>query len=243
MKSTSDHILFSAGILVLSASVALSQTTLQVFGHVLDSASSQPIANVNVIVRGHPGGTTTDTLGAYWINLVVGVHHTLVFSHVSYAKLIQPIFSDEAKVQLDVNLVPQTIALEEVVVSAKKPFSVSTEAVKRASFAISGNEFERLGESDPEKAFTYLLPNVVQPLQERLRPFGNDFTLYVDGQWVESAYLSDINPFAITRVLVWEKLGSRQSSLSHDIFPIGLPLRRGRYVVLIETTSATKRGQ
>ena len=137
---------------------------------------------------------------------------------------------------MNINLVRQTIALGEIVVTAKKPFSLTEEEVKRASFNIDGNEFELLGEPDAEKAMQYLLPDIIRPLRDRLSFEKNDFTLYIDGTWKESAYLDEIDPFSIKRVVVWEELGSSQSPLAHDIFPLGMPLRRGNSVVLIETT-------
>jgi len=126
------------------------------------------------------------------------------------------------------------IALGEVLVTAKKRFVLTEETTRRASFRIGGEEFERLGEPDMEKAMHYLLPDVVQPLKDRLQLDKNDFTLYVDGEWKESIFLDDLDPFTVRRILVWEGLGRGQDN-RHDIFPIGLPLRRGKYVILVET--------
>jgi hypothetical protein len=73
----------------------------------------------------------------------------------------------------------------------------------------------------------------------------DDFTLYVNGEWKESLTLSDIDPFTIRRVLVWESRGrsvvidSQRRTTGYgrsiNVFPIGMPLRRGKFVVLVET--------
>ncbi len=215
---------------------ALSQENkLTISGQVIDSVSAEPLPNVNVIIRGEMKGTTTDSLGRFRIDLALGIEHILVFSHIGYHKTTRKIVSNRpGEVEHRVILAPRSIALGEVVVTAKRRFILNEYATRRASFRIGGEEFERLGEPDMERAMIHLLPFVVQPLRDRMRLNTNDFTLYINGEWKESIFLDEIDPFSVRRVFVWEGLG-RDLDNRHDIFPIGLPLRRGRYVVLVET--------
>ena len=209
--------------------------TFALTGYVVDSISVMPVHNVNVIVRGELKGTTTDSLGRFRIVLLRGTEHILVFSHIGYHKVTRRAYSQHpGEVEYRIMLVPRSIALGEVLITAKKRFVLTEETTRRASFRIGGEEFERLGEPDMEKAMHYLLPDVVQPLKDRLQLDKNDFTLYVDGEWKESIFLDDLDPFTVRRILVWEGLGRGQDN-RHDIFPIGLPLRRGKYVILVET--------
>lgn len=215
---------------------ALSQDNrLTIRGQVVDSISLEPLPNVNVIIRGEQKGTSTDSLGMFKLTLSTGPVHTLVFSHVGYHKVTKRAFSKHPReLQPSIKLVPRSIVLGEVVVTAPRDYVLTKYAEKRSIFKLGGEEFERLGEPDMEKAMQYLLSFVVQPLRDRLWSNRNDFTLYVNGIWRESMLLDQIDPFSVQRVLVWEGLG-RDKDNQHDIFPIGLPLRRGRYVVLVET--------
>ena len=216
--------------------VAFSQeNVLIITGQVIDSVSSEPLPNVNVIIRGEQKGTSTDASGRFKLTLSTNLVHTLVFSHVAYHKVTKQAFSKHPReLQPTIKLVPRSIVLGEVVVTAPKDYVLTKYAVQRSVFQLGGEEFERLGEEDMERAMQHLLSFVVQPLRDRMWSNKNDFTLYVNGIWKESMLLNQIDPFSVRRVLVWEGLG-RDKDNQHDIFPIGLPLRRGRYVVLIET--------
>lgn len=208
-------------------------------GEVTDSETRKPVPYVNVLVRGEKIGTSTDSAGFFQLALPTGVHYVVVFSHVAYRKLARDVFSEEAKgIELRVSLQPEPIQLQEVTVLGRKPVTLSKAAIERAAWRVDGAEFERLGEPDMEKTMEYLLPTIVRPLVvrmslvqrgDRLVDSPSDFTLYVNGEWKESLFLDDIDPFSVRRVLVWDVVPV-------DMAPLGLPLRRGaRYVVLVQT--------
>ena len=84
---------------------------IQVTGKVTEATSGEPIAGVNVIIKGTTNGTITDGSGSYSIN--VGDGSFLVFSFIGYK---------EKQVQvtgpvLDVTLEEDITSLEEVVIS------------------------------------------------------------------------------------------------------------------------------
>jgi hypothetical protein len=166
--------------------------------------------------------------------LLSNEHRLLVFSHVSYHKVIRNVdFARSDTELIRIVLVPETLRVQEVVVTGKRVFVPSKGDEKRALHSIDGDEFEKLGEAEMEKAMGYLLPDIVKPLLQRMTVNSEDFTLYVDGVWKESLYLDDIDPFQIRRVWVWGTLGKFGLV---DPFPIGLPIRRGsKYVILVET--------
>jgi len=220
-------------LLLFCFALSSSQEQCLVAGRVFDVETRAPVSNVNIIVRGTRIGTTTDNTGAFRLQLPIKEQYVLVFSHIAYRKATRSLSTDSSSAQVSIALQPDAIALGEVVVTGKKTFVPTKAAEQRATFKIGGDEFERLGEERMERAMIYLLPNIVKPLFDRLNNAKDDFTLYVDGEWKESAELDDVDPFRIVRVLVWHAPG-REHPI--DIFPIGLPLRRGsRYVILVET--------
>jgi hypothetical protein len=202
-------------------------------GRILDGTAEKPISGVNVIVRGGKMGTMTDTAGYFRLELPTREKRVLVFSHIAYQKQIRIVSFDTTKeVEFRIHLIPDTIRFQEVVVTGKKQVTPSKAAERRAIYRLGGDEFERLGEEDMERALSYFLPFIVNRPEVRMRSSTADFTLYVNGEWKESITLSDVDPFRIRRVLVWDYLGVNKDI---DLFPIGLPIHQGMYVILVET--------
>jgi hypothetical protein len=169
-----------------------------------------------------------------------------VFSHVAYQKVTRSVqFAKQEDVEYRIYLEPDTLKLQELVIWGVRPIAISEAAKRRALFSIGENELEHLGEPDMDKALQYLMPIQVKSLLKRMTKPEDDFTLYVNGEWKESMFLGDISPFAVKRVLVWEMLGPVKnidvqgrdagSGKTIDVFPVGMPLRRGSYVISIET--------
>jgi hypothetical protein len=232
--------------LLLSTFFAFAQETIVVKGRVFDNETQKPVASANVVVRGEKKGATTDSTGSFRLELASQQKHILSFSHVAYRKEIRELAHAESKeIELRVYLVPEPIYMQEVVVYGNREAVLTKAAEKRAIHNIGGDEFEKLGEEDMERALIYFLPDVVNRLDKRMASNADDFTLYVNGDWKESLTLSDIDPFTIRRVLVWEQLGRKTDidsqgktggyGRSIDVFPPGMPLRRGKFVVLVET--------
>lgn len=220
-----------ANLLFVLSSFA--QERCVVKGVVLDDETTKPVPNVNVIVRGKKMGTTTDSAGYFRLGLPARDEFVLVFSHVAYQKVTRSVSSGApTEIEFRIFLVPEAIKLQEVVVTGTKQIVPSKAAERRALFSFGGDELERLGEEDMEKALRYMLPDIVRRLEDRMMYDAADFTLYVNGEWKESICLDEIDPFSIRRVLVWGLLGIK---MDIDVFPNGLPLRRGKHVILIET--------
>jgi hypothetical protein len=219
---------------MLAASVcAVGQERSIVRGRVLERSTGVPIPGVNVILRGEKRGTVTDTSGAFSLDFLTSEAHIVVFSHVAYQKVTRLVAFDSTRIlDLRVTLVPDTIRLGEVVVTGKKQIVPSKAAEKRATYAFGGDEFERLGEEDMERAMSYFLPFVVKRPEQRMGSASADFTLYVNGEWKESITLPDLDPFRVKRVLVWEYFGVNKDI---DLFPIGMPIHSGNYLILVET--------
>jgi hypothetical protein len=224
-------ILFGLSLTALPSATGQDRTIVR--GRTIERTSGEPIPGVNVIVRGEKKGTVTDSSGSFRLDLASSQARIVVFSHIAYQKVTRLVSFDSTRdVVLQILLVSDTIRLSEVVVTGTKQIVPSKEAEKRAAYSIGGDEFERLGEEDMERAMSYFLPFIIKRPESRMSSSSADFTLYVNGEWKESIVLSDLDPFRVRRVLVWDYLGINKDI---DLFPIGMPVHTGQYVVLIET--------
>ena len=241
---TRIQIVFACALVL--AGPVLAQDVIVVKGRLFDNETQKPISGANVIVRGEKKGVATDSTGYFRFELAAGKKHVLAFSHVAYRKETRELALGASKeVEFRIYLTPQPISLQEVVVYGARGAVLTKATENRALYRLGGEEFEKLGEDDMEKALNYFLPGVVNRLDKRMASNADDFTLYVNGEWKESLTLADIDPFAVRRVLVWEALGRKDDidsqgrtsgyARSIDDFPLGMPLRSGKFVVLVET--------
>jgi len=228
------HFVVLCAVYVASLSSLHGQDRWNIEGRVFDDATRLPISGVNVIVRGEKSGAMTDTTGYFALQFQSGDPRVLVFSHVAYQKQARRIAFDSTRAAgFRIYLVSDTVKLGEVVVTAKRQLVPTKTAEKRAVLTIAGDEFERLGEERMERALKYFLPFIVKRPEERSRKGGEDFTLYVNGEWKESLTLDEVDPFSVRRVLVWEYWGVAGDI---DMFPLGFPPHGTKRVVLIETS-------
>lgn len=211
----------------------LGQERWTVEGRVFDDETRLPVTGVNVVVRGEKTGTATDTTGYFSLAFFSLKPRIVAFSHIAYKKEARRVSPDSTRtIGFLVYLVPDTIRFKEVIVAGKRQVVPSKSAETAALYSLGGDEFERLGEEDMDKALRYMLPDVVMRPEVRMRFDAADFTLYVNGEFKESYYLDQIDPFNIRRVMVWGYLGKFKLI---DAFPFGMPLIRGSHVILIET--------
>ena len=220
---------------VLFAQSLFGQGLGVVSGLVLDFETNNPVPNVNVIVRGEKKiGTATDSTGWFRLELTVQKRQMLVFSRIGYGKVVREhLVETKTDPPIRLYLQPVPVTLGEVVITAEKKYVISQADLKRALYAVGGDEFERLGEPDMDKAMQYMFPDIVKSQLARVSRNTDDFTLYVDGEWKETLTLDEVNPFSIKRVVIWGGPFKKQPGA---FSPIGFPLIRGsRYVILIET--------
>jgi iron complex outermembrane recepter protein len=117
MKNFYKNSLAAVLFLVLTASVGFAQTNIS--GKVTDEASGEPIAGVNIIVKGRVIGTISGTDGNFSLKVNDAPPLTLTFSFVGYATKDLEI-TDANTSGLDLKLSEQTILGQEVVVSASR---------------------------------------------------------------------------------------------------------------------------
>ena len=108
-----------------------------VSGTVTDATSGEALPGVNVVVEGTTTGTSTDMTGSFELE-VPSLQETLVFTYIGYQT--QEISLD-GRSTIEVGLSPQTIAGDELVVTAfgleeeKRSLTYSTQTVDTEKFA------------------------------------------------------------------------------------------------------------
>mgnify|MGYP002393378141 CR=1 FL=1 len=105
-------------LFLLCGTATLMAQTTTITGTVKDSGNGEPLAGVNIVVKGRVIGTITNTDGQYNLKVNQAPPFTLVFSFIGFAS--QELEVTEASSTLDVNLAEQTLLGQEVVVSASR---------------------------------------------------------------------------------------------------------------------------
>jgi len=117
MKNHYKASLAAVLLVLLSATMVFAQTTIS--GKVTDAVSSEPLAGVNIIVKGRVIGTITNTRGEYDLKVNEAPPLTLVFSFVGF-KTVEVDVTEATVAGLEVKLEEQTLLGQEVVVSASR---------------------------------------------------------------------------------------------------------------------------
>ena len=137
-------------VALLAALPAAAQQT-RVGGSVSAAESGQALAGVNVMVKGTPIGTLTNTEGRFTL-VVPSLNDTLVFALIGFAEHEEPL---NGRTSVDVSLAISAVALEEIVVTG---YGVQQRRDVTGSVArVSGSEVTELA-----------TPSVVQSLQGRV---------------------------------------------------------------------------
>ncbi len=83
MKNRLQESLAALLLSMLSVSICFAQTTVS--GKVTDGADGEPLAGVNIVVKGTVLGTITNTSGEFSLTAKDSPPLTLVFSFIGYA--------------------------------------------------------------------------------------------------------------------------------------------------------------
>ena len=118
MNRYSNNSLLAFVIIAFAASTAFAQST-NISGVVKESGSEEPLAGVNIIVKGLVIGTITDPDGAFNLKVNQAPPLSLVFSFVGYNTQELEI-ADANSSGLEITLEEQTILGQEIVVSASR---------------------------------------------------------------------------------------------------------------------------
>lgn len=90
-------------------------TTITITGYVFDSATTQPIPNVNITVEGTALGTSTGTDGRFELPGVPQGEQTLLITHIAYSTVLYTdLFMEETVTAIEIFLTARPILLDEV---------------------------------------------------------------------------------------------------------------------------------
>jgi TonB-dependent starch-binding outer membrane protein SusC len=234
MKELYKRLSFTALVLWLCSSMAFAQDR-SVSGKIVDE-TGQALPGVNVLIKGTSSGTVSDGVGAY---TVAGVNDNsvLVFSFIGYTAKEEIVGS---RTVIDVNMVPDLTALDEVVVigygEQKKAL------VTGANIRQDGAKLQSLNTSSAMEALQGITPGVSvsrnsgQPgagTKVRIRGIGtiaNSNPLYI----VDGVPVGDINYLAPSDI---ESIDVLKDAASAAIYG-----SRGANGVVIVTTRKGKKG-
>ncbi len=169
----SKCMLLTICILVFSTADVLAQQ--QISGTVTDSSSSNTLPGVNILVKGSSQGTSTDTDGAYQLQ-VPSLSDTLVFSFVGYKKTEVPI---NGRTEINISLESQVLLGEGLVV-----VGYGTQEKENLTGSVSSVSAEEMAKF-PVPTVTHALQGMapgLQLLDGGNRPGRNELDLLVRGQ-------------------------------------------------------------
>lgn len=108
-----------AALFWLCGTATLMAQTTSVSGKVTDGATGDPLAGVNIVVKGRVIGTISNASGEYNLKVSMAPPFTLVFSFIGYSTQEMEV-KDANTTGLNVPMAEQTILGQEVVVSASR---------------------------------------------------------------------------------------------------------------------------
>lgn len=108
-----------AALFWLCGTATLMAQTTTVSGKVTDGATGDPLAGVNIVVKGRVIGTISNASGEYNLKVSMAPPFTLVFSFIGYATQETEV-KDANTTGLDIPMTEQTLLGQEVVVSASR---------------------------------------------------------------------------------------------------------------------------
>ena len=182
----------------------------QVFGHIYDSNSKEPLPGANVMIKGTSIGTVTDANGAYSISVPQN-GGLLSISFIGYKQIEAPITSQ----QMDFRLEEEVLALQEVVVTGygtqKRSLtgsvsSVSTSKSKnlepdqKSSTMVETNQVTNQTSVEFEIKTPYTIPSDGKNLTIDI----DNYTLKADYQYFCTPKI-DKNAYLLARIVDWEK--------------------------------------
>jgi hypothetical protein len=147
--------------MLISASSLQAQIRFRIYGQVTDGATNKPLANVSIYDKSQGVGLTTDSTGAFSLQVLPGPYN-LTFSAVGYFARTRFIEIGRATVRIQVTLNPDTRQLAEVSVTGRAPdanVSTAQMSVVRLDMKNLRNIPVVFGEVDILKALT-LQPGV-----------------------------------------------------------------------------------
>ncbi len=119
-------------VLVLLFLPAAAHTPGSIKGKIINAQTGKPIPFVNIIIEKSLMGTTSDLNGNFVLNGIDAGRYTLAFSHIGFKAQKSDVQVESGKtVRLIVKLQPAAFNMEDLVITARRPFSIaSSQAIR-----------------------------------------------------------------------------------------------------------------
>ena len=184
----------------------------QVFGHIFDSKTKEPIPGATVMIKGTSIGTVTDVNGAYSISVPQNGGQLLI-SFIGYKQIESPITNQ----QMDFRIEEEVLALQEVVVVG---YGSTEKALQgRVSGLSVDKKTNRTSEPSQQNSSiveTEYIANQTSIEFEIKTPYtipsdGKNLTIDIDNYSLPANYQYfctpkiDKNAYLIARIVDWEK--------------------------------------
>lgn len=117
-------------------------TTGRIAGKVLDSETKEGVIGASVIIKGTNYGAATDLEGDFYINNLAPGKYTVIITSVGYNKYTveNVVVRIDLTTRVDVELVPTSVSVGEVVIQAKRP--LITKDLTASSSIVSSDELK-----------------------------------------------------------------------------------------------------
>ncbi len=180
--------------LVFTASFVFAGTTGKLSGTIKDAQTGDALIGANVILEGTDLGAASNVRGEYVILNIPPGRYNVKFSFIGYETIVftNVVIIVDQTTQLDVQLKPQAIQVQEVVVTARTPM-IQKDLTSSIS-VISRDEIEAL----PVSTFTELLAlqaGVVVTGRDNIHVRGgraNEVAFLIDGMYVADPLLGGL---------------------------------------------------
>lgn len=183
---------------------------IQITGTITEATSQQPMAGVNVIVKGTTNGTTTDSEGRYSIGADEG--DILIFSFIGYASQEIRVTSQSV---VDVVMLEDVKSLNEVVVNAG--YYTTTKETQTGSIGkVEAADIQKQPVSNPLAALQARVPGL-EVVQQTGVPGGN-FRVRIRGQ---NSIANGNDPLFIVDGVPYTSTSQSFAATSDEIFPGG----------------------
>jgi TonB-dependent SusC/RagA subfamily outer membrane receptor len=159
--------------MIIAPTSSFAQERIEVSGKITNSETEQALAGVNIAVKGTSRGTSTDVDGEYSLSALPS--DTLIFSFVGFETNQIPL---QGRAQLDVELTPQAVTGEEMVVVA-----FSDQSRKSMTNSVSSVNSEAIAKV-PSSNLANALPGqtpALATIQRTGQPGGDSPEIYIRG--------------------------------------------------------------